>query len=86
MESSFPESQIIQFVKIPWIFRRLIPAQLEVDGIKFPLTTNHRYPFGYQILWTLQIAIGLFWIYQNQSVGGRNKQINNLDGFQNIHS
>jgi hypothetical protein len=38
MESSIPESQIIQFVKIPWIFRRLIPTQLDVDGIKFPLT------------------------------------------------
>ena len=38
METSIPESQIIQFVKIPWIFRRLIPTQLDVDGIKFPLT------------------------------------------------
>ena len=37
-ETSIPESQIIQFVKIPWIFRRLIPTQLDVDGIKFPLT------------------------------------------------
>ena len=38
MEISIPESQIIQFVKIPWFFYRLIPTQLEVDGIKFPLT------------------------------------------------
>jgi hypothetical protein len=38
MEVSIPESQIIQFVKIPWIFHRLIPTQLEVDGFKFPLT------------------------------------------------
>jgi len=28
---------IIQINKIPWIFQYLIPTQLEVDGIKYPL-------------------------------------------------
>ena len=31
------ENQFLRFHKIPWIFRTLIPTQLEVDGVKWPL-------------------------------------------------
>ena len=30
---------IIQFNKLPWIFRFIIPTKIDVDGIKYPL--NH---------------------------------------------
>lgn len=30
----------ISIESIPWIFKQIIPTQLEVDGIKFPLTNE----------------------------------------------
>lgn len=30
---------IIQFNKLPWIFRFIIPTKIDVDGVKYPL--NH---------------------------------------------
>ncbi|MHA8050561.1 hypothetical protein V7S79_05560 [Aquirufa sp. ROCK-SH2] len=37
LEDTLRENQFLRFHKIPWIFRTLIPTQLEVDGVKWPL-------------------------------------------------
>lgn len=37
LEDSLSENLLLQFSKIPWIFQHIIPTQLEVDGIKFPI-------------------------------------------------